>query len=41
MLKSKLTLPMASNPLSKSNKIPRIRKDIPKPANPTPISGKY
>lgn len=32
------TLPMASNPLSNNNKIPRIRNDIPKPASPTPIS---
>jgi len=32
------TLPMASNPLSKSITTPRKRNARPKPANPTPIS---
>jgi hypothetical protein len=33
-----LTFPIASNPLSKKNIIPRNKKAIPKPASPTPIS---
>lgn len=33
-----LTFPMASRPLSNNNKTPRNRKNIPKPAIPTPSS---
>lgn len=36
--KYNLTFPIASKPLSKSNNTPRNRKEIPNPANPTPIS---
>lgn len=36
-----LTFPIASKPLSKSNSTPRNRKEIPNPANPTPISETY
>lgn len=35
-----LTFPIASKPLSKNNKIPRNKNDIPNPASPTPISVK-
>lgn len=33
-----LTLPMASSPLSKSIRMPRMRNATPNPARPTPIS---
>jgi hypothetical protein len=34
-----LTLPKANRLLSNNNKIPKNKKNIPKPARPTPISG--
>lgn len=41
MLNNKLTLPIARRPLSNNSNTPRKRKDIPKPASPTPISETY
>lgn len=38
--KSLLTFPKANKLLSNSNSIPKNKKNIPKPANPTPISKK-
>ena len=41
MLNNRLTLPIARRPLSNNSNTPRKRKDIPKPASPTPISETY
>jgi len=35
-----LTFPIANNPLSNRSTTPRNRKNMPNPANPTPISEK-
>lgn len=39
--KEELTFPIASNPLSKKNIIPRNEKKTPNPVNPIPISDSF
>lgn len=38
LLLLRLTFPMAKSPLSKRNKTPRTRNEMPNPAKPMPIS---